>query len=354
MPDDGHDIDLFGFSVALSDERAVIGAPFSDNPAAGPESGAAYLFDTQTGAQLTKMLPSDASWGGHFGYSVALHEDVMAIGSANAERAYIFEAETGTEKFRLLPPHPGEGDLFGFGLGVSERGVVVGAREHEHDGMDTGAAYLYDNNTGALLKELLASDGSDIAYLGQAIAVDGSDVVMGAMGQSNGADPSVIGIGAAYIYDIKLQPGVPFCFATPETCPCNNSFGIAQGCANSSCQGAVLRGSGSDSVSADDLSLTATGLTTGPGLFFQGNNAVNGGTGVAFGDGLRCVGGRVKRLQVNFSTFGESTSTVSIATKGEVIVGDTKYYQYWYRDPNVWICDNGFNTTNGYKVTWTP
>jgi hypothetical protein len=354
MPDDGHDIDLFGFSVALSDERAVIGAPFSDNPAAGPESGAAYLFDTQTGAQLTKMLPSDASWGGHFGYSVALHEDVMAIGSANAERAYIFEAETGTEKFRLLPPHPGVGDLFGFGLGVSERGVVVGAREHEHDGMDTGAAYLYDNNTGALLKELLASDGSDIAYLGQAIAVDGSDVVMGAMGQTNGADPSVFGVGAAYVFDIKLQPGVPFCFATPETCPCNNSFGIAQGCANSSCQGAVLRGSGSDSVSADDLSLTATGLTTGPGLFFQGNNTVNGGAGVAFGDGLRCVGGRIKRLQVRFSTFGESSSTISIATRGEVIVGDTKFYQYWYRDPNVWICDNGFNTTNGYEVTWTP
>lgn len=353
-PDDGHDIDLFGFSVALSDERAVVGAPFSDNPVAGPESGAAYLFDTQTGAQIAKMAPSDASWGGHFGYAVALHEDVMAIGSANAEMAYIFDAVTGTEKFRLHPPHPGVGDLFGFGLGVSERGVVVGAREHEHDGLDTGAAYLYDNNTGSLLKELLASDASDNSFFGQSIAVDGSDVVVGAIGDPGGSDPSVSSAGAAYVFDIKLEPGVPFCFATPETCPCNNAFGLAQGCANSSCQGAVLRGSGSDSVSADDLTLMATGLTSGPGLFFQGNNAVNGGTGVAFGDGLRCVGGRVKRLQVSFSTFGESTSTISIATKGEVIVGDTKYYQYWYRDPNVWICDNGFNTTNGYEVTWTP
>ena len=353
-PSDGHDIDLFGFSVALSEERIIIGAPFSDNPIAGPESGAAYLFDRQTGAEITRITPSDASWGGHFGYSVAIHEDLMAIGSANAEVAYIFEADTGAEKFRLHPPSPGVDDLFASSLGISERGVVVGASRHESDGTDTGAAYLYDINTGALLKELLASDASDNANLGHSIAIDGSDVVIGAFGDNNGADPTVLAIGAAYVFDIKLQPGVPFCFATPETCPCNNAFGVGQGCANSTCQGAVLTGSGSDSVSADDLLLTATGLTTGPGLFFQGNNTVNDGVGVAFGDGLRCVGGRTKRLQVRFSTFGESSSTISVATKGEVNVGDTKYYQYWYRDPNVWICDNGFNTTNGYEITWTP
>ena len=45
---------------------------------------------------------------------------------------------------------------------------------------------------------------------------------------------------------------------------------------------------------------------------------------------------------------------VAIAERGEVEIGETMRYQYWYRDPNVWICDNGFNLTNGYEITWTP
>ncbi len=150
-------------------------------------------------------------------------------------------------------------------------------------------------------------------------------------------------------------PGTPYCFGTFETCPCGNGFGFEMGCANSTCSGATLSGSGTASISADDLVLTANGLTQGPGLFFQGDSRVNGATGLAFGDGLRCAGGEIKRLEICWSQpFGEVSTSISLAELGEVEIGETKRYQYWYRDPNVWICDNGFNLTNGYEVTWTP
>ena len=149
------------------------------------------------------------------------------------------------------------------------------------------------------------------------------------------------------------DPGTLFCFGTVDTCPCGNGFGLEMGCANSTCSGATLSGSGTASISADDLTLTAVGLTRGPGLFFQGDTRINRGVGTPFGDGLRCVGGEIKRLEVRFSELSQASTTVSIADRGEVQIGETKRYQCWYRDPNVWLCDNGFNLTNGYEVTWT-
>ena len=73
-----------------------------------------------------------------------------------------------------------------------------------------------------------------------------------------------------------------------------------------------------------------------------------------FGDGLRCVGGGVLRLEVRCSSAGHSQTTISIADKGGVSAGDLRRYQYWYRDTDSTPCGSGFNLTNGYELTWTP
>ncbi|MCH2107450.1 MAG: DNRLRE domain-containing protein, partial [Planctomycetes bacterium] len=88
------------------------------------------------------------------------------------------------------------------------------------------------------------------------------------------------------------QVGVPYCFGdgTSTPCPCGNAGSAGHGCANSSGSGGILEGSGSASVSADDLVLEGAQLIPSqPGLYFQGNNAVNSGNGNPFGDGLRCT-----------------------------------------------------------------
>ena len=102
------------------------------------------------------------------------------------------------------------------------------------------------------------------------------------------------------------------------------------------------------------MTLTGVGLDPGkPGLYFQGNNRVAGGAGVHFGDGLRCAGGAVIRLQVRMANDkGESQTTVSIAEKGMVQPGDVKRYQLWYRNPDTTVCGSGFNLSNGYELTW--
>jgi hypothetical protein len=146
--------------------------------------------------------------------------------------------------------------------------------------------------------------------------------------------------------------GTAYCFGVG--CPCGNDD-VTAGCANDTGGGATLSASGSTSTTTDDLVLSATGLTSGPGLFFQGNNAVNSGNGNPFGDGLRCAGGNVVRLEVRFANTGNgftTQTTVSVATKGGVSAGQTKRYQYWYRDSGSSPCGSLFNLTHGYELVW--
>lgn len=147
-----------------------------------------------------------------------------------------------------------------------------------------------------------------------------------------------------------------FCEGTSAACPCGNGGGPGEGCGNSTGAGAVLSTSGSTSVSAADLVFSAAQLAPSqPGLYFQGNNAVSSGNGVPFGDGLRCAGGGVIRIQVRISTpSGTSQTTTNIVAATGVQPGDTKRYQIWYRDPQGSPCGTGFNLSNGIEVSWTP
>jgi hypothetical protein len=154
------------------------------------------------------------------------------------------------------------------------------------------------------------------------------------------------------------NPGTVFCGGdgVAVLCPCGNLGTSETGCANGTGLGAHLTGFGEVSVSADTFALNAVNLVASqPGLYFQGNNQINSGAGIQFGDGLRCAGGGVIRLQVRFAdSSGWSATTAAVALAGGVTAGDTKRYQLWYRDPQSTICGTGFNLSNGYEVVWLP
>jgi len=149
--------------------------------------------------------------------------------------------------------------------------------------------------------------------------------------------------------------GLSYCDSVASIgCPCGNTGAVGEGCANGTGSGAVMSGAGSASAGASSFVLSAVQLIPSqPGLYFQGNNAIAGGQGINFGDGLRCAGGAVVRLQVRFAASdGTSATTIDIATKGGVSAGDVKRYQIWYRDPNTSPCGAFFNLSNGLEVVW--
>ena len=152
-------------------------------------------------------------------------------------------------------------------------------------------------------------------------------------------------------------PGTAYCSGDGSgstACPCGNSGGAGEGCANGSGSGGTLTGDGSASVGADTLVLKSSQLLPNqPCLFFQGNNAINSGDGITFGDGLRCAGGAVIRLQVRFpDSVGYAETSLSISVKGGCAAGDVKRYQNWYRDPASSPCGTNFNLSNAYEIVW--
>lgn len=153
--------------------------------------------------------------------------------------------------------------------------------------------------------------------------------------------------------------GVGFCLGdgTGAVCPCGNTGAAGYGCGSSAFPGgALLLALGSASVQADDLVLRALDSVPGaPGIFFQGDAQLGGGLGIPFGDGLRCAGGSIRRLQVRIAAAdGSVQSTAALAATGGAQPGQQLAYQWWYRDATGSPCGSGFNVSSGVLVTWQP
>jgi hypothetical protein len=155
---------------------------------------------------------------------------------------------------------------------------------------------------------------------------------------------------------VSTEVGTAACFGdgTATACPCGNTGGTGQGCANSTGAGAILSASGSTSVAADSLTFTASNLPNGTSaLLFQGTGLLQGGAGFPFGDGLRCVGGSVVRLGIRPAPSGSVTYGPGLAAAGGWAAGQQRSFQVWYRN-NVGPCGSGFNLSPARTITFTP
>lgn len=136
-------------------------------------------------------------------------------------------------------------------------------------------------------------------------------------------------------------------------CPCG-SGDPGHGCANDhSSSGARLWTDCSlPQAHIDQLTLLVDNSVPGSfGIFFQGTEPQ---PPTAFGNGLLCVGGEIRRLGLGVAgATGSVTSMSGMAAAGSVSAGDTMYYQWWYRDVNA-ACSSTFNASNAIKITWIP
>ncbi|MCH8343840.1 MAG: hypothetical protein IH983_07620 [Planctomycetes bacterium] len=156
LANDGAAGDRFGFFVGISPDEigAIVGAPYDDDN--GTDSGSAYLFDTTTGRQIAKLLPDDGAEVDLFGYSVGISPDgIGAVVGAwgdddngtNSGSAYLFDISdpaNPTQIAKLLPDDGAAGDVFGLSVAISGATAIVGALWDDDNGDDSGSAYLFD------------------------------------------------------------------------------------------------------------------------------------------------------------------------------------------------------------------
>ena len=191
---DGEAGDLFGMSVSVSGDTAVVGAGL-DHAGASLDIGAAYVF-LRTGniwQQQAKLVAGDGAVGDTFGISVGISGDTVVVGSyldnvgANVDQgsAYIF-VRTGTawsQQAKLLASDARANDTFGFRVAISANTVIIGCPGADiAAGGNQGAAYIFarSGSTWSEQSRLVAPVGEPNSQVGYAVSISGDMAVVGA------------------------------------------------------------------------------------------------------------------------------------------------------------------------------
>ena len=198
--------DDFGYAVAIDGDRAIVGANSNDD--VGSNSGAAYIFEKIDDAwvEVQKITASDATSGDLFGISVGISGNYAIVGAhlndemgSNAGAAYIFEYDgaSWTEDTKLIASDAAAGDFFGFSVSISGDNALVGARFENNQ----GAAYVFNLSGGTWSEttKLTASDANTDDWFGQSVCISGTHAIIGA----NQNDDAGINSGSAYIFSLS-------------------------------------------------------------------------------------------------------------------------------------------------------
>lgn len=209
IPSDSGRDDLFGRSVAIDGDWAIIGAN-SDDIHGVPLSneGSAYIFrwDGSSWVQQQKLIASDEAPSDNFGWSVSISGDYAIVGAyledadgmSDAGSAYVFHwnGSMWIEQQKLVADDKGSGDQFGYSVAIDGDRAIIGARYEDSNGMiDAGSAYVFhrSGSTWTQQQKLVGSDQAANDNFGWSVAIDGDRIVVGAHREDSDA-------GSAYVF----------------------------------------------------------------------------------------------------------------------------------------------------------
>jgi len=334
----GVGLDYFGFSIAIDGDWVVVGATNAD--AAGSSSGSAYVFERNgtNWTQRQELLPAGLSASDKLGWSVAIDGGRLVVGASNGDgavagsgAAYVYTQGPGTwaEEAKLQAADGVAGDKFGSSVGISGDRAIAGASWDS----PAGSGYLFARagtawNQVAKVVDIGRGAGDQFGASG---SLDGSTALFGAPRTDVGA---IVDAGRGVVFSFD-EPFVKYCASNP----------------NSTGSPASISGSGSSSIAANDLSLTAGPGPNEFGIFFFGATQIQ----VPFGEGFLCVGGALFRFPITAAVGGEWSQDVDYTiapAAGQITSGSTWNFQCWFRDPTGG--PSGFNTSNGLEITFVP
>jgi len=192
--------DQAGTSVAIDGDLMIVGAPYNDEM--GVDAGAVAIYqwtgyDWAYAGGTVSPSPIDNE---HFGESVAINGNVVAIGApgnsdlaSNAGAVYIYDwSEAGFAlNTTLYDGAPGANHAFGSSMSLSDNYLAVGAPNASNLAFRDGTVSIYEWSGAWVLETILQSPvGSDFEFMGYSVTLTetsslGVVVVVGAPGASN-------------------------------------------------------------------------------------------------------------------------------------------------------------------------
>ena len=192
--------DQFGSAVALSGETLAVGAPL-DDVGANLDQGSASVY-TRSGTSWTlqqTLTASDGAAGDYFGWSVSLAGNTLAIG-VPADRVGTVEGQGSVRIFgrngtswtaqqTLTASDGAANDDFGQAVALQGDTLAVGvASDDIGANADQGSVRMFarSGSVWTAQQTLTALDGAANDFFGNALALDGTMLAVGAYGDDIG------------------------------------------------------------------------------------------------------------------------------------------------------------------------
>jgi hypothetical protein len=186
----------YGNDIRISNDSAIVGANTFNG---GVKTGGAYVVvrDGATWVEEEKLVASDGLVGDEMGYSVAIFDDVAAVGAHTDKHAvglpgsetgegsvYVFDrsGSTWTETQILRASDALAGDDFGHDVDIDGDTLITGAPKG-HGAFTPGAAYIFVRDAfgvWAQQAKLTPSDGGASDFFGWSVGISGHTAVVGA------------------------------------------------------------------------------------------------------------------------------------------------------------------------------
>jgi len=345
---------LFGGSVSLdrgNPSTLVVGAP-RVTVGSHQNNGAAYVYvgNGSSWSYVQRVSIPPHAPDRNVGSDVAVSGDRLIVGASNASNGSVrsgiaqalrWDGSIFVPEATLMAPDGEVDDAFGIEVALDGARAVIGASGEEDELGNRGGAHVFfrEGTTWSESQRLVPADHHpSFPYLGLDVAISGERVL-------------TTGNEGGLVFEPKGRLGLAYCFCGNP--PCANPD-VDAGCANSTGDGATLEAQGASDLR--DVDLVAKGVPPKKvGIFFEGTNAIQ----IPFGDGQLCAGGQIVRLRPGpvqasadgVAIWGPCEGGPTIQSITGVLPGQTRRYQFWYRDP-MGPCGSGFNTTNGLEISW--
>lgn len=170
---DGRSRDAFGVSLAMSGDTVIVGAVGGGNE---PFSGAAYIYIRDEGGvdnwgEVAKITASDRADDDVFGASVDISGDTAIVGAwgdddkaTGSGSAYVYQRNQGGvnnwgEVTKITASDGDTGDAFGSAVAVSGDRAIIGAADAGDKDGEPGSAYVF-YETGQCLTDAECADGN--------------------------------------------------------------------------------------------------------------------------------------------------------------------------------------------------
>ncbi len=178
--------DGFGHAVAFLGPVLAVSAPLGGTDPV--DHGQVFLFDRESG-QLRHVLESpDPQTKAYFGWALAGNAEYLVVGALGqgiaqpeAGAAYLYTS-AGQFIQTLEAPEPKKGDHFGEAVALLAGSVIVGAPGDDTAGVDAGAVFVFDRETGTLQSKIpnpaIITGVADL--FGRALSGEGHTIAVGA------------------------------------------------------------------------------------------------------------------------------------------------------------------------------